>query len=62
MTTRFTYKVTVTVPDEVQTVYHHDIWQNLGPESMTGIVMMERLSFEEDYGFDYSVEWERTDG
>jgi hypothetical protein len=34
----------------------------LSPDTMASIVMANRLGCDEDYGFDYTVDWSRADG
>lgn len=66
---KFTYIVTMTVPDEDQVPIEEildfygetDVYgfvQPLSPEQMAGVVLRERLGCDEDYGFDYSVDYE----
>jgi hypothetical protein len=66
----FTYKVTVTVPDEPAVLGEdYSRWEDVffddpdapaqvSSQSMAGIVMAERLGCDEDYGFDYRVNYE----
>ena len=47
---KFIYLVTVEISDN----------QNLNNvENLADQVMNERLDFDEDYGFDYTIEWEK---
>ena len=65
---RFTYKVTVDVPDNALRPDNEDVTEfwayeldeegNLSPEILSHIVMSERLGCDEDYGFGYSVDWD----
>jgi len=58
------YKVTVTVPDEPQVLsedYSHFSEEEDGSVDSAGmarIVMAERLGCDEDYGFEYRVDYD----
>ena len=57
---KYTYTVTVTVPDGptyIKSLNGRDGAMAL-TSTMADIVMRERCDYEEDYGFDYTVEWE----
>lgn len=61
---KFIYLVTVEVPDEPVVLgdeyerWYQDEDNSVGPVGMSQIVMLERLGCDEDYGFDYTVEYE----
>lgn len=65
---RFTYKVVVDVPDDAIRPEDEDIaefWSldadeegNFSPDTLSQIVMSERLGCDEYYGFDYKIDWE----
>lgn len=67
---RFVYKVVVDVPDDSIAVENEDIilgWSidldkdgKFSPPILADIVMSERLVYEEDYGFDYELDWHRV--
>jgi hypothetical protein len=60
---RVVYTVTVTVPDEPQVLsddyeeYAQYEDNSVGPHGMARIVMAERLGGDEEYGFDYTVDY-----
>lgn len=65
---RFTYKVIVDVPDDSMRPNNEDVaefWEldadedgNFSPEILASIVMSERLGPDDNYGFDYRVDWD----
>ena len=69
---KFTYLVTVEVPDEPQVPNDDGIaefycvvqeghplkYQPLESDELAEVVMRERLGCDEDYGFDYTVDYE----
>jgi hypothetical protein len=65
---RFTYKVIVDVPDDALRPNNEDVvstWEyeldengHLSPETLSKIVLSERLGPDEDYGFNYRVDWD----
>ena len=58
---KFTYLVTVEVPDEstmVQENQYEDTETPHSPREMADQVMAERIYFEEEYGFPYTVDYE----
>jgi hypothetical protein len=66
--TRFTYKVVVDVPDDylrpdnedVTTMWEYDADEdgNFSPETLSRIVLSERLGADEEYGFYYRIDWD----
>jgi hypothetical protein len=65
---RFTYKVIVDVPDDAlrpdneevaeMWTFEEDENGKLSPETLSKIVLSERLGCDEDYGFYYRVDWD----
>ena len=69
---KFTYMVTVTVPDEPMQVSEYTDYEDVfidgfdeatdqslcSPFALAKIVMASRLGYDEDYGFDYTVDYE----
>ena len=71
---RFTYKVIVDVPDDSMRPDNEDVaefWSldeeeddegngdgKFSPETLSRIVLSERLGCDEDYGFYYRVDWD----
>ena len=66
---KFTYLVTVEVPDEPQQTTQYEVIDFYGDPSLdhtqkfsapkrADIVMAERLGCDEDYGFKYTVDYE----
>ena len=60
---KFIYLVTVEVPDETVVLgeeyerWYQDEDNSVGPVGMSQIVMLERLGYVEDYGFEYAVDY-----
>jgi hypothetical protein len=56
---RFYYLVYVDVPDNDLVL--RDEVGSFSPETLANIVMQERMGCDEDYGFDYTIDYERKD-
>lgn len=69
---RYYYMVYVDVPDndlvpsddDIREFYCGEAEDEVGsfsPETLANIVMQERLGCDENYGFDYTIDYERKD-
>jgi len=67
---KFTYLVTIEVSDDdlvpsddnIREFYCGEAEDEIGsfsPATLATIVMQERMGCDEDYGFDYTIDWRR---